>query len=118
MKHIKLSSVKPYNPPSHFGMVALKLQGLEESGLKKFWQGLSYFLPNGGCDLQYEEGTFGAEFEKTYFIVDGQITVTDGEGNDYVLNSGDSISMLPNESRSARNNTNKTATALVTISTS
>ena len=118
MKKIQLNDVKPYNPPSHFGMVALKLQGHEESGLKKFWQGLSYFLPNGGCEVQYESGTFGADFEKTYFVVEGELTVFDGQGNEFVLNSGDSIAMLPNESRSALNKTNKTATVLVTVSTS
>lgn len=118
MKIVKLNDVKPYNPPSHFGMVALKLQGFEESGVSKFWQGLSYFLPNGGCEMQYQEGTFGAEFEKTYFVVDGQITVEDAEGHTFVLNAGDSIAMLPNEGRAAQNMTNKTATVLVTVSTS
>jgi glyoxylate utilization-related uncharacterized protein len=118
MKNIELKDVTPYNPPSHFGMVALKLQGLEESGVSKFWQGLSYFLPNGGCEMQYQEGTFGAEFEKTYFVVDGQITVLDAQGNTFVLNAGDSIAMLPNEGRAAKNMTNKTATVLVTVSTS
>lgn len=118
MKIIKLNDVKPYNPPSHFGMVALKLQGLEESGLSKFWQGLSYFLPNGGAEMQYEKGSFGAEFEKTYFVVDGQITVIDAKGYKFVLDTGDSIVMLPNESRSVKNTTNKTATVLITVSTS
>jgi glyoxylate utilization-related uncharacterized protein len=118
MKTIQLSDVKPYNPPAHFGMVALKLQGLEESGLTKFWQGLSYFLPNGGAEMQYKKGSFGAEFEKTYFVVEGQLTVLDSEGKTFVLNAGDSIAMLPNEARSVINKTNKTVTALVTISTS
>jgi len=118
MKLIKLNSVKPYNPPSHFGMVALKLQGAEESGLKKFWQGLSYFLPNGGAEMQYEAGSFGAEFEKTYFVVEGQITVVNSEGEEFDLEAGDSIAILPNEGRTVVNKTNKTATALVTVSTS
>jgi len=118
MKDIKLNDVIPYHPPSHFGMVALKLQGLEESGVSKFWQGLSYFLPNGGADMQYSEGTFGAEFEKTYFVVDGQITVADADGKTFTLDKGDSIAILPNEGRAVQNMTNRTATVLITVSTS
>ena len=118
MKIVKLKDVKPYNPPAHFGMVALKLQGLEETGLSKFWQGLSYFLPHGGAEMQYEEGTFGAEFEKTYVVLDGVLTVIDSAGNEFTLNHGDSIAMLPNEGRKVINKTNQTTTALVTISTS
>lgn len=118
MKNIKLNDVIPYHPPSHFGMVALKLQGLEESGVSKFWQGLSYFLPNGGAEMQYKEGSFGAEFEKTYFVVDGQITVVDAEGNEFILSASDSIAILPNEGRTVKNMTNKTATVLITVSTS
>jgi glyoxylate utilization-related uncharacterized protein len=117
MKQIKLDNVQSYSPPYHFGMVALKLQGKEESGVTKFWQGLSYFLPNGGAETQYEKGSFGAEFEKTYFVVEGQITVLDDKGDKFVLNAGDSIAILPNEARSVINTTNKTATALVTVST-
>jgi glyoxylate utilization-related uncharacterized protein len=118
MKKITLNDVKPYNPPAHFGMVALKLQGLEETGLKKFWQGLSYFLPNGGAEMQYEAGTFGSEFEKTYFVVTGELTVMDSEGNELKIFAGDSIAIYPNEGRSILNHTNQTVTVLVTVSTS
>lgn len=117
MKKIKLNNVKPYNPPSHFGMVALKLQGADESGITKFWQGLSYFLPGGGAEMQYEIGTFGAEFEKTYFVISGEISVIDNTGQEFTLGEGDSISVLPNEAREVMNYTNKTATVLVTVST-
>ena len=41
-KIVSLSDIKPYNPPAHFDMVALKIQGEEETGLTKFWQGLIY----------------------------------------------------------------------------
>ena len=118
MKKIKLNNVKPYNPPSHFGMVALKLQGIDESGITKFWQGLSYFLPGGGAEMQYQAGTIGAEFEKTYFVVSGEITVIDSSGQELTLGDGDSVSILPNEGRKVIIKTNKTATVLVTVSTS
>lgn len=118
MKQVQLKDVKPYNPPKHFDMVALKLQGKDETGISKFWQGLSYFLPNGGCEMQYEEGTFGAEFDKTYFVIEGEIVVTDAQGNEYICQAGDSIAMLPNEGRKAINRTNHVAKVLVTVSTS
>ncbi|MBU2979279.1 cupin domain-containing protein [Alteromonas sp. C1M14] len=118
MKHIKLDQIKPYNPPAHFGMVAMKVQGEEESGLTKFWQGLSYFLPNGGADMQYQAGAFGAEFEKSYYVIDGELTVVDEKNRAFVLKAGDSIAILPNEGRKLRNETNNTTTVLVTVSTS
>lgn len=117
MKKVPLDTVQPYNPPAHFGMSALKLQGAAETGITQFWQGLSYFLPKGGAEMQYEKGSFGAEFEKTYFIVKGELTVTDANGESLVLTEGDSIAIYPNEGRSMFNHTNQTATALVTVST-
>lgn len=117
MKKVSLENVQPYNPPAHFDMTALKLQGKEETGICQFWQGLSYFLPKGGAAMQYEKGSFGAEFEKTYFIVKGELTVTDSKGESILLKEGDSIAIYPNEGRCVFNHTNKTATALVTVST-
>lgn len=117
MKSVKLVDVNPYNPPEHFGMVALKLQGKDETGITKFWQGLSTFLPNGGANMQYQEGSFGAEFDKTYFVVEGELTVIDEQENEFTLGEGDSIALLPNEGRKVLNKTNKTAVALVTVST-
>ena len=45
MKVVKLSQVKPYAAPKHFNMTAMRLQGKDETGIQKFWVGLSYFLP-------------------------------------------------------------------------
>ncbi|EAQ63931.1 hypothetical protein MED121_04138 [Marinomonas sp. MED121] len=117
MKKVSLEKVQPYNPPAHFDMTALKLQGKEETGITQFWQGLSYFLPKGGADMQYEKGSFGAEFEKTYFIIKGELTITNAEGDSLVLCEGDSIAIYPNEGRSVFNHTNNTTSALVTVST-
>lgn len=118
MKIVSLSDIKPYNPPAHFDMVALKIQGEEETGLTKFWQGLSYFLPNGGANMQYQTDTFGAEFEKSYYVIDGELTVIDEKNHATVLHAGDSVAIYPNEGRKLKNNTNRVATVLVTFSTS
>ncbi len=85
-----------YQPPCHFGVSCLKVHG-EDSGLSKFWQGLSTFEADGGADWQYGEGTFGAHTEKTYFVVDGQITVENEAGDVFVVNRLESLSILPNE---------------------
>ena len=50
MKKISLNDVKPYAAPGHFDMVAMRLNGTEETGAKKFWVGLSHFLPGGGAE--------------------------------------------------------------------
>jgi len=69
MKKVQLAQVNPYAAPKHFGMVALKLHGKEETGSQKFWVGLSHFLPGGGAE--YDE----SPTEKVYFVLDGEITV-------------------------------------------
>jgi hypothetical protein len=48
MKKIKLSDVKPYAAPKHFNVSTLRLQGKDETGIQKFWMGLSYFSPAVG----------------------------------------------------------------------
>ena len=118
MRFVTLNDLKPYNPPAHFDMVALKIQGEAETGLTKFWQGLSYFLPNGGASMQYQRGTFGAEYEKAYYVISGELTVIDDNNHSTVLYAGDSVAILPNEGRKLKNESNQVTTVLVTFSTS
>ncbi|PJC86831.1 cupin [Vibrio sp. HA2012] len=115
MQVTRLEDVNEYQPPCHFGVSCLKIQG-EDSGLTKFWQGLSTFSADGGADWQYGEGTFGAATEKTYFVVDGQISVENEAGEVFVVNRLESISMLPNEKRKMWNSGGKDAVVLVTVS--
>jgi quercetin dioxygenase-like cupin family protein len=105
----EVKDVKPYKAPGHFDMTALRLHGKEESGAKKFWMGLSHFLPGGGAE--YDE----APTEKIYFVLDGQITVISKDKKKIVLNATDSIHIGPNEGRSLINETNKPASMLVVI---
>jgi len=51
MKKVELRDAKPYAPPKHFNMTALRLHGKEETGTQQFWMGLSHFLPNGGAEM-------------------------------------------------------------------
>jgi quercetin dioxygenase-like cupin family protein len=108
MKKITLAQVKPYEAPGHFKMVALRLNGKEETGAQKFWVGLSHFLPGGGAE-------FGATpAEKYYFVLDGEITIKT-QKEEITLGPWDSIYIGPNEGREIINKTNKPVSMLVVI---
>jgi len=108
MKKISLAQVKPYEAPGHFKMVALRLNGKEETGAEKFWVGLSHFLPGGGAE-------FGAgPAEKYYFVLDGEITVKTKK-EEITLGPWDSVYIAPNEGREIINKTNKPVSMLVVI---
>jgi len=111
MKKVQLDQVKPYAAPKHFNMVALKLHGVEETGIQKFWVGLSYFLPGGGAEYAYDD----SPTEKVYFVLEGEITVK-SKTEEIVLGPMDSIFIAPFEGREIINKTNKVATVLVAIS--
>jgi glyoxylate utilization-related uncharacterized protein len=110
MKKVSLSEVKSYAPPKHFNMTALRLQGKEETGITKFWVGLSYFLPGGGAEWAYEDNPL----EKVYIVLDGEVTVKNKK-EEVVLRPMDSLYLEPNEGRELINKTNKPATMLVVI---
>jgi glyoxylate utilization-related uncharacterized protein len=111
MKKVRFDEVKPYAAPGHFGMVAMKLSGKEETGAEKFWVGLSHFLPGGGAEYAYED----SPTEKVYFVLEGEITVkTDRE--EITLGPWDSVYIAPNEGREIINRTNKPVSMLVVIS--
>jgi glyoxylate utilization-related uncharacterized protein len=110
MKKVSLSQVKPYAALKHFNMTAMRLQGKEESGLQKFWMGLSYFLPGGGAEWAYEDNPS----EKVYLVLEGEITVKN-KTEEITLKAMDSLYLAPNEGREIMNKTNKPVTMLVVI---
>jgi glyoxylate utilization-related uncharacterized protein len=110
MKKIELKDVKPYDAPGHFKMTAMRLQGKEETGVQKFWMGLSHFLPGGGAEWGYEDNPL----EKVYFVLEGEITVKT-KAKEVVLRKYDSIFLEPNEGREIMNKTNLPASMLVVI---
>jgi len=110
MKKMSLNEVKPYTAPKHFNMTAMRLQGKDETGIQKFWMGLSYFLPGGGAEWAYEDNPA----EKVYLVLDGEVTVK-GKGEEFNLCYMDSLYLAPNEGREIINKTNKPATMLVVI---
>jgi len=110
MKKVRLQDVKPYSAPKHFNMVAMRLQGKEETGIQKFWMGLSYFLPGGGAEWAYED----SPSEKVYVVLDGEITVK-SKTEELTLGPMDSLYLAPNEGREIINKTNKPVTMLVVV---
>lgn len=77
MKKFSLADAKPYAAAKHFNMTAMRLQGKEETGIKSFWVGISYFLPGGGAEWAYEDNPC----EKVYIVLDGEITVKNKGGS-------------------------------------
>jgi len=111
MKKVRLDEVKSYAAPGHFGMVAMKLSGKEETGAEKFWIGLSHFLPGGGAEYAYED----SPTEKVYFVLEVEITVKTKK-EEVTLGPWDSVYLAPNEGRELINKTNKPVSMLVIIS--
>lgn len=106
-----LEELKAYDAPGHFKMTAMRIHGKEETGASKFWVGLSTFLPGGGAEYAYEDNPL----EKFYYMIEGEMTVTDKAGSKYIIHAGESISFAPNEGRHLINDTNKPAVMLVAI---
>lgn len=110
MKVSRFSDVKAYSPPGHNDMTALKIQGKEETGIQKFWVGISHFLPGGGAEWGYEDNPE----EKVYVVLAGEVTVKTNDET-VVLKQWDSVFLEPNEGREVFNNSNQVATMLVAI---
>lgn len=111
MKKVSLSQVKPYAAAKHFNMTALRLQGKEETGIQKFWMGLSYFLPGGGAEWAYDD----SPTEKVYLVLDGEITVKT-KTEEVTLGPMDSLYLAPNEGREIISKSNKPVSMLVVVS--
>jgi mannose-6-phosphate isomerase-like protein (cupin superfamily) len=99
-------------PPKHFSVVSGKFQGEAETGVTKFWMGMSHYLPGGGVEWSGEDS---AE-EKVYFVLEGELTVT-SKDETFVLGPRDSLFIGPNEARSIANNTSRPATMIVIVNT-
>jgi glyoxylate utilization-related uncharacterized protein len=110
VKKVSLSQVKPYAAAKHFNCTTLRLQGKEETGIQKFWVGLTYFLPAGGGEWAYEDNPN----EKVYIVLDGELTVKN-KTEEVTLGPMDTLYLAPNEGRSILNKSNKTVTMLVVI---
>jgi quercetin dioxygenase-like cupin family protein len=109
MVRVELKDAKRYSAPKHFDVATLRLHGKEESGAQKFWMGMSHFLPHGGAEFD------ASPTEKVYFVLEGEVTITDADNHKIVLKTWDSIHIGPDEGRSICNETNRPASMLVVI---
>jgi quercetin dioxygenase-like cupin family protein len=111
MQITRLADAKRYDAPKHFDMRSLRLQGLEASNADFAWAGLSYFLPSGGAEM--DAGALG----KIYVVLEGQISITLGDGSTHVLTKLDSCFIPAGEARAVYNHGNQVATMLVVMPT-
>jgi glyoxylate utilization-related uncharacterized protein len=111
MKKVAFDDIKKFGtPPKHFNVVSGRFQGEAETGLTKFWMGMSHYLPGGGVEFSGADSTE----EKVYFILDGELTVK-GENEEFVLGKWDSLYIGPGENRSIINNASKPATMIIVV---
>ena len=115
MKLVKFNDITTYAPPGHFNVSCAKVADTN-TGLTKFWQGLSVFEADGGADWQFGEGTPGSQFEKSYFVIEGEITVENEAGEQFIASRFDTISFLENDKRKMWVSGGNVATVLVTVS--
>ena len=107
MKITRLKDAPRYDAPKHFDMRSLRLQGAEASEAAFAWVGLSYFLPQGGAEMD------AGALEKIYVVISGEVTIELGDGTRHVLGPLDSCHIPGGESRSITNDTPAVATMLV-----
>ena len=106
-----LEELTTYEAPGHYGVACMRIHGKEETGAEKFWVGLSNFLPGGGAEYAYDNNPL----EKVYYVLEGEMTVVDKDGKEYVIHANESISFPPNEGRYLSNKSNLPARMLVII---
>jgi len=63
-----------YDPPEHYDMDCLRLQGREAGPSDTLWLGMSRILPGGHTSLD------ASPLEKIYFVVEGELTVETADG--------------------------------------
>ncbi len=70
---------------------------------------VSHFLPGGGAEM------YASPTERAYFGLEGILLIKDKQGNEFVLEPGDTLYLPPDEERSIEVLGNEPATMLVVI---
>ena len=112
MEKVSYSDISNWGLPNadHFSMRSARFMG-EDQGLKSFWCGLSEYEPGGGIKFSGED----SPNEKVYYLIEGELTLTDKDGNKTVLGPKDSIYRGPGDACSVENTGTTTATMLVVV---
>jgi len=109
MQVTRFADARRYDAPKHFDMRSLRMQGFDLTASKFAWVGLSYFLPQGGAEMD------AGALEKIYVVLAGEVTVELGNGTTHVLKALDSCHIPGGEARAIRNDGNAVATMLVVM---
>lgn len=109
MEITRFDNAQRYDAPKHFDMRSLRLQGFDASSSKFAWTGLSYFLPDGGAEMD------ASPLEKIYVVLEGEITIDLENGESHVLSRLDSCYIPGGEGRAIKNNGNSVACMLVVM---
>jgi quercetin dioxygenase-like cupin family protein len=109
MQITRFAEARRYDAPKHFDMRSLRLQGFDVSASKFAWVGLSYFLPQGGAQMD------AGPLEKIYVVIEGEVTLELADGSTEVLHALDSCHIPGGEARAIRNDGNAVATMLVVM---
>jgi quercetin dioxygenase-like cupin family protein len=107
MQITRIADAPRYDAPKHFDMRSLRLQGMDASAAKFAWVGLSYFLPEGGAEMD------AGAFEKIYVVLAGEVTIQLADGVKHVLRPLDTCHIPAGEERSVLNEGKTVATMLV-----
>lgn len=106
---VRLAEAHKYEAPLHDATVhSMFLQHKLTGSEGAHWVSISYYLPGARAEMS------AAPVERTYVVLDGELTV---EFADETVKLGplDSVYIGPNETREARNDTNKVMTMLVVM---
>lgn len=106
----RFAAAPSYEAPGHAAMRMLRLQGREAGPSDQLWLGVSHLLPGGGTTLD-ASGT-----EKMYVVLDGEVVIANGLGEEAALGPWDSCRIAPGEGRQLSNRTNRPATILLAMS--
>jgi uncharacterized cupin superfamily protein len=104
----RIGDAKPYEAKGHFGMAAMRLQGLEATPISAFSVGLSHFLPGGGAEMS------SSEVERVYVVLSGEVVVVTETG-ETVLKPLDSCGIAAGERRAVVNRGTLPASMLVIV---
>lgn len=98
-----------YEAPGHHGVISRRFHGKEETGAQKFRVCMSTFEPGGGAGWGHGDD----DSEIVYFMIEGEMTVRDRNGNEWKIGPEDSFSMGPNQERWFGNESNSESKVVV-----
>ncbi len=98
-----------YEAPGHFDCELIRLHDAADVNEGKITMGISRFYPGGGTNY------VPVPLESVYYLLEGQLLFTDDNGDETLLQKGDSVHAAANTIKSILNNGTKDALMLVVL---